>query len=251
MSKSTQLSTEILSDSSSLTLFLTELKGTPLLKIRGANNHLSVSGHLSSAERGLGPVAGLGEQNKEKPRSHVALGYWRRQLHPTTHGGLKTRSPSLMQLTHVSACQPAAGLRSTALSVKFAARSVHVLEAWFQVFCCEKRAGCKGSGQRCGAHDMGEGRGAAAREVGDAGGERRQCAQGQGARCSRHMHAGPDGPEHTRALAGALPLVLFRISAQPCVLDDSFIMKKPPPLWKCLFTNHRNCCFCEKQLRHC
>ena len=146
MSKSTQLSTEIPSDSSSLTLFLTELKGTPLLKIRGANNHLSVSGHLSSAERGLGPVAGLGEQNKEKPRSHVALGYWRRQLHPTTHGGLKTRSPSLMQLTHVSACQPAAGLRSTALSVKFAARSVHVLEAWFQVFCCEKRAGCRAVG---------------------------------------------------------------------------------------------------------
>lgn len=96
-----------------------------------------------------------------------------------------------------------------------------------------EESGLQGSGQRCGAHDLGEGRGAEAGEGGDAGGERGQCARGQGARCSRHINAGPDGPEHTRALAGALPSVLFQISAQPCVIDDSFIMKKPPPLWKC------------------
>lgn len=111
-----------------------------------------MSRYLASAERGLGPVAGLREtqgteQGEASPsQAHVLLEETT-QPPPEGGGSLKSCGPSLTRSLSVSPCQLAAGLKGTGPIVRFAARARQVPDAWFRVvFCCVKRAGCSAVG---------------------------------------------------------------------------------------------------------
>ena len=100
------------------------------------------------------------KQNKEKPRPHTAHMLLGETTQPPPAGGgsLKTCGPSLTQSLGVNPCQLAAGLKSAALILRFAARSRQVPDTWFQVvFRCGKRAGCSAAGSAAELRTWGRG----------------------------------------------------------------------------------------------